>query len=101
MNSDEKPATHEISRRNFLFSTAAASAITLAAPSRATKYAQTPTSFSTLQTLGDRVSPITPHEFHARLLRAQELLRHLNPNLDALFIVFCTSLYKFTGIRWH
>ena len=101
MNSDEKPATHEVSRRNFLFSTAAASAITLAAPSRATTYAQIPTSFSTLQPLGDRVSPITPDEFHARLLRAQELMGHLNPKFDALFIGPGTSLYYFTGIRWH
>jgi Xaa-Pro dipeptidase len=101
MNFDEKPATHDISRRNFLFSTAAASAISVAVPSGATAYAQTPTSFSTLQSLGDRVHPITPNEFHGRLQRAQELMGQLNPKFDALFIGPGTSLFYFTGIRWH
>src|SRR6202035_217564 len=62
MDFDEKRTTHEMSRRNFLFSTAAASAISVAVPSAAAVYAQTPTSFSSLQPLGDRVHPITPDE---------------------------------------
>jgi Xaa-Pro dipeptidase len=101
MNLTDKPATHEISRRNFLYSTAAASTITLAVPSRSTVDTQTPASFSSLQPLGDRVHPITPDEFHRRLLRAQELMGQLNPKFDALFIGPGTSLYYFTGIRWH
>src|ERR1700675_2958873 len=101
MNSTEKPATHEISRRNFLLSTAAASAVTLAVPSESTAGTQTPASFSSLRPLGDRVHPITPDEFHGRLLRAQELMGQLNPKFDALFIGPGTSLYYFTGIRWH
>jgi len=101
MNFAEKSATHEISRRNFLFSTAAASAITLAAPSGSAADTQTPASFSSLQPLGERVHPITPDEFHGRLLRAQELMGQLNPKFDALFIGPSTSLYYFTGIRWH
>jgi Xaa-Pro dipeptidase len=101
MSYEEKPTTHGISRRNFLYSTAAASAITLAVPSGATACRQTPISFSILQPLGDRVHPITPDEFHGRLLRAQELMGQLNPKFDALFVGPGTSLYYFTGIRWH
>src|SRR6202051_2504167 len=101
MNLTDKPAAHEISRRNFLYSTAAASTITLAVPLRSTVDTQTPASFSSLQSLGDRVHPITPNEFHERLLRAQELMGQLNPKFDALFIGPGTSLYYFTGIRWH
>ena len=101
MNFDKNPATHEISRRNFLFSTAAASAISVAVPSEAAAHAQTPASFSSLQPLGGRVHPITPDEFHGRLLRAQELMGQLNPKFDALFIGPGTSLCYFTGIRWH
>src|ERR1700692_464806 len=101
MNLTDKPATQEISRRNFLFSTAAASAITLAVPPGSTADTQTPASFSSLQPLGDRVRPITPDEFYGGLLRAQALMRQLNPKFDALFIGPGTSLYYFTGIRWH
>ena len=97
----KKSVTREISRRNFLLSTAAASAVTLAVPPRSTADTQTPASFSSLQLLGDRVHPITPDEFRGRLLRAQELMGQLNPKFDALFIGPGTSLYYFTGIRWH
>jgi Xaa-Pro dipeptidase len=61
---------------------------------------QVPDSFSTLKPLGDRVHPIAADEFHARLLRAQELMSQLDPKFDALFIGPGTSLYYFTGIRW-
>jgi Xaa-Pro dipeptidase len=101
MHIAKKSVKHEISRRNFLYSTAAASAITLSVPSGVTAHTQAPTSFSSLQPLGDRVHPITPDEFHGRLLRAQELMSQLNPKFDALFIGPGTSLYYFTGIRWH
>jgi len=86
-----------ISRRNFLHSTAAASAVALTPPLPQT---QTPPAFSTLKPLGDRVHPITPDEFHARLLRAQSLMSQTNPAFDALLIGPGTSLYYFTGIRW-
>src|ERR1700688_905289 len=101
MNLTDKPAAHEISRRNFLYSTGAASTITLAVPLRSTVDTQTPASFSSLQSLGDRVHPITPDEFHGRLLRTQELMGQSNPKFDALFIGPSTSLYYFTGIRCH
>jgi Xaa-Pro dipeptidase len=97
----KKSMTQEISRRNFLYSTAAASAITLAVPPGSIADTQTPASFSSLQPLGDRVHPITPDEFHGRVLRGQELMGQLNPKFDALFIGPGTSLYYFTGIRWH
>jgi Xaa-Pro dipeptidase len=99
MNFDKNPATHEISRRNFLFSTAAA--ISVAVPSGAAARAQTLAGFSSLQPLGSRVPPVMPDEFHGRLLRAQELMGQLNPKFDALFIGPGTSLCYFTGVRWH
>ena len=86
-----------ISRRNFLHSTAAASAAAFAPP---LPQMQNPPAFSTLKPLGDRVHPITADEFHARLLRAQSMMSQSNPAFDALLIGPGTSLYYFTGIRW-
>jgi Xaa-Pro dipeptidase len=86
-----------ISRRNFLQSTAAASA---AALTPILPQAQTPPAFSTLKPLGDRVRPITADEFHARLRHAQSLMAQSNPAFDALLIGPGTSLYYFSGIRW-
>jgi Xaa-Pro dipeptidase len=86
-----------ITRRNFLHSTAAASAAALTRPLPQT---QTPPAFSTLKPLGDRVRPITGDEFHTRLIRAQTLMAQSNPALDAILIGPGTSLYYFTGIRW-
>ncbi|HXJ14950.1 MAG TPA: Xaa-Pro peptidase family protein [Candidatus Limnocylindrales bacterium] len=86
-----------ISRRNFLHSTAAASAAALAPPLPQT---QTPPAFSTLKPLGDRVRPITADEFHARLLHAQSLMAKSNPAFDAILIGPGTSLFYFSGIRW-
>lgn len=86
-----------ISRRNFLHSTAAASAAALAPILPQT---QTLPAFSSLKPLGDRVRPITADEFHARLLRAQSLMAQSNPTFDAILVGPGTSLYYFTGIRW-
>jgi Xaa-Pro dipeptidase len=86
-----------ISRRNFLHSTAAASAVALAPPLPQT---QTPPAFSALKPLGDRVHPITADEFHARLVRAQTLMSQSSPAFDAIVIGLGTSLYYFSGIRW-
>jgi len=86
-----------ISRRNFLHSTAVASAVALTPPLPQT---QTPPAFPTLKPLGDRVHPITADEFHARFLRAQSLMSQTNPAFDALLIGPGTSLYYFTGVRW-
>jgi Xaa-Pro dipeptidase len=86
-----------ISRRNFLHSTAAASAVALTPPLPQT---QNPPVFSTLKPLGDRVHPITADEFHSRLLRAQTLMSQSNPSFDVLLVGPGTSLYYFTGIHW-
>jgi Xaa-Pro dipeptidase len=85
-------------RRSFLQSSAAISALALAPHAHA--QSQLPSSFSTLKPLGDRVRPIAPDEFHARLLRAQEVMGQLNPKFDAMLLGPGTSLYYFTGIRW-
>ena len=85
------------SRRRFLQSSAAVSALALLPPQQQSSL---PASFNTLKPLGDRVHPITPDEFHARLVHAQELMSTLSPKFDALLIGPSTSLYYFTGIRW-
>jgi Xaa-Pro dipeptidase len=101
MKSPTNTTAFELSRRNFIFTTAATSAATLALAAASPAQTPTPASFSTLKPLGHRVHPITLDEFHARLLRAQELMAQLNPKFDALLLGPGTSLYYFTGIRWH
>jgi len=96
--------TVRASRRNFLRSTAAASALALtpqANPSLEDSGSALPRAFSALKPLGARVHPITPEEFHERLLHAQKLMSELAPKYDALFFAPGTSLYYFTGIRWQ
>jgi len=61
---------------------------------------QLPPQFSSLKPLGDRIHPITPEEFHARLVHAQELMSQLDPKFGALILGPGTSLYYFTGIHW-
>jgi Creatinase/Prolidase N-terminal domain len=92
------PHEPPVSRRRFLQSSALASALAFASPALA--QSQLPKSFSTLKPLGDRVHPITPEEFHARLLQAQELMSTLDPKFDAILLGPGTSLYYFTGIHW-
>jgi Xaa-Pro dipeptidase len=87
------------SRRRFLQSSAAA-ASAFALTSAAAAQSQLPASFDSLKPLGDRVHPISPEEFHGRLLHAQELMATLNPKFDGLLLGPGTSLYYFTGIRW-
>jgi Xaa-Pro aminopeptidase len=96
--------TLDPSRRNFLKSTAAASALALtprANPVLEDAGATLPPAFSALKPLGTRVHPITPEEFQERLLHAQKLMSELAPKYDALFFAPGTSLYYFTGIRWQ
>ena len=88
------------SRRRFLQSSAAISAVTLASSTSAEAQSPLPESFSILKPLGDRVHPITPDEFHGRLLHAQELMSQLEPKFDAILLGPGTSLYYFTGMRW-
>jgi len=86
------------SRRRFLQSSAAVSTLALTPPAQA--QTPLPASFSSLKPLGDRIHPITPDEFHARLLHAQEFMSTLDPKFDVILLGPGTSLYFFTGIRW-
>jgi Xaa-Pro dipeptidase len=88
------------SRRRFLQSSSAISSLALASSSSLSAQTQLPPSFSSLNPLGNRVHPITPEEFHGRLLHAQELMATLDPKFDAILLGPGTSLYYFTGIRW-
>jgi Xaa-Pro dipeptidase len=93
----------QASRRGFLKSAAAASAIALAPsakPLPADAADTLPPAFSGLKPLGARVHPITADEFQERLMHAQTLMSSLTPKFDALFFAPGTSLYYFTGIRW-
>jgi Xaa-Pro dipeptidase len=92
------PLNPSPTRRRFLQSSAAASAVAFVPPAR--EQTQHPPLFSTLKPLGDRVHPITPEEFHARLVHAQEVMSQLDPKFDAILLGPGTSLYYFTGIRW-
>src|SRR6516165_5007353 len=79
------------SRRRFLQSAAAASTMAVTSTSRAPTQ-QSP-SFQHLKPLGDRVRPIAPEEFHARLVHAHELMSQLDPNFDALLFGPGTSKF--------
>jgi Xaa-Pro dipeptidase len=94
------PQLPSLPRRRFLQSSAAFSALAFTEATVAHAQSQLPDGFSSLKPLGDRVHPITPDEFHARLLHAQQLMANLNPRFDALLLGPSTSLYYFTGIRW-
>src|SRR5208337_268004 len=96
---------NSISRRRFLPSTAAVSAAALApaASSHANDQAdslQLPPGFSNLKHLGDRIRPLTPDDFHDRLLHAQNRMSEVTPAFDGLVVGPGSSLYYFTGIRW-
>src|SRR5271168_2158559 len=92
------------SRRGFLRSAAATSLLPVI-PSHAQEanppaQDSLPPAFAALKPLGERVHPITPDEFHERLLRAQEWMGKLSPGFEAIVVGPGTSLYYFTGIHW-
>src|SRR5260370_24887676 len=90
-----------LSRRNLLKSGAILSATGLLPPSAAERAQQElPKAFQALRPLGDRVKPITPDEFRARVARAQKLMTDSNPQVSALYLTPGSSLYYFSGIRW-
>jgi Xaa-Pro aminopeptidase len=106
MKTEKTPGHSEFSpkqftRREFVASGALASGLALATPGLSGAQEPAPEMFSKLRPLGDRVHPITNDEFHARLLRAQELMGQLNPKFDALLLGPGSGLYYFTGIRWY
>src|SRR5215469_1710278 len=85
------------SRRAFFHSATTASAFVLAPRLPAP---QGHPSFSSLKPLGDRVKPITPDEFRARLARAQALMAQVSPAFDAILIGPGSSLYYFSRANW-
>jgi Xaa-Pro dipeptidase len=87
------------SRRDFLRASTASAAIFSLQAEPQTPHSLPP-QFADLRPLGNRIHPITPEEFHARLLHAQEVMSQLNPKFDAIVLGPGTSLYYFTGIRW-
>ena len=91
-----------LSRRRFLLSSAASSALALAPRSLPVDQPppSLPPAFANLKPLGSRIRPILADEFRARLVHAQSLMAQLNPAFDALFLGPGTSLYYFTGIHW-
>jgi Xaa-Pro dipeptidase len=88
------------SRRHFLGTTAAASALLLKPVPSTFSSAALPAPFANLKPLDSRLQPITPEEFQSRLQNAQKLMAQSQPAFDALFLAPGTSLYYFTGIRW-
>jgi len=54
---------------------------------------------STLSDMTAGLSPISTEEFHARIAKAQSYMAA--QNIDALYLHAGTSLYYFTGTRWH
>jgi Xaa-Pro dipeptidase len=90
-----------VSRRNFLQSTAAASAAAFLPRAEARdSQQQLPPAIAALKPLGDRIHPIPAEEFQARLLHAKSLMSQLNPGFDAILIGPGTSLYYFTRVHW-
>jgi Xaa-Pro dipeptidase len=94
---------YQPSRRSFMKSAAAASALAFApragaAPGNAAD--ELPPAFAGLKPLGTRIHPIQANEFHERRMHAQKLMEELAPKYEALFFAPGTSLYYFTGIRW-
>jgi Xaa-Pro dipeptidase len=103
MHKHSSNGVYQPSRREFLKSTASASALAMTPLSRAMAEGSSgalPEAFSNLKPLGARIHPIAANEYHERLLHAQKLMSELEPKYDALFFAPGTSLYYFTGIRW-
>jgi Xaa-Pro dipeptidase len=82
-------------RRRFLQSAAAVSALPLAARAAPVDL---PPSIAALQSRRAQVRPITTSEREQRLERARKLMRE--NKIDALFLAGGTSLSYFTGVRW-
>ncbi len=59
-----------------------------------------PPAFDALQSIRDRIRPITPEEFQGRIRHVQRLMTEAKPAFAALYLTPGTSLYYFVGIRW-
>jgi Xaa-Pro dipeptidase len=93
-----------VSRRQFLHTSAAVSAVPLTpillSPQSAPPQPSLPPAFASLKPLGERVHPISPEEYQARVLHAQELMSQADPKYEALLVGPGSSLVYFTGIHW-
>jgi Xaa-Pro dipeptidase len=91
------------SRRDFLQSSAVASALLIAPNSASASQSESsalPPTFASLKPLGSRVRPIAAEEFRERIEKAQKFMSEAQPKFDALFLAPGTGLYYFSGIRW-
>ena len=95
MQSNIRTIVHMPTRRRFLQSAAAVSALPLAARAAPVDL---PPSIAALQSRRAQVRPITTTEREQRLERARKLMRE--NKIDALFLAGGTSLSYFTGVRW-
>ena len=95
MQSNIRTIVHMPTRRRFLQSAAAVSALPLAARAAPVDL---PPSIAALQSRRAQVRPITTSEREQRLERARKLMRE--NKIDALFLAGGTSLSYFTGVRW-
>ncbi len=92
-----------ISRRSLLKTGAvlgAASALPDFAASPQQEMPKVPEAFSGLNSIRDRIRPITVEEFQARIQLAQRLMAEAKPAFVTLYVTPSTSLYYYTGIRW-
>jgi Xaa-Pro dipeptidase len=91
-----------VSRRQFLHTSAAVSVLPLTPLSRqgGPPHPSLPPAFAALKPLGDRVQPISPEEYQARALHAQEIMSLADPKFEALVIGPGSALVYFTGIHW-
>src|SRR5215475_9160997 len=96
----DKQRPQRFTRRTFVQSAMAASALAGARPAQEKPEARLPAAFSSLKPLGARVKAISADEYRGRMARAQGLLAEQDPPLDALFLATGSSLYYFTGVRW-
>jgi Xaa-Pro dipeptidase len=100
MNNENAVSSLRSSRRHFLSASAAASALLLATTAAKSADNPLPAPFANLKPLGERVHPIQPDEFRARIASAQKHMAESSPAFDVLFLAPGTGLYYFTGIRW-
>ena len=61
---------------------------------------QLPPAFDKLQSLGDRVKPISTPEFQGRIAHAQQLMSDAKPRFEALYVTPGTTLLYYAGIHW-
>lgn len=83
-----------ISRRELLILSGAAATTAFAEPN-----SPLPASIAALESMRDRVRPITTDERRARIAKAQQLMR--SHDMNAILLAGGKSLFYFTGIDWY